>query len=188
MFNKFKELIKKQNEKSMGYLEKGQQKNNATIDKVRVKADGFINILLTAEGYEKAKAKANLMPLTLAYPVYKVDYVGGHPTQPQGKEDIKAMVIPQGIVLNNIDDVILFEEIKKVSFKSESEIQKDVTLTRMIAFGLYALALQKKRKVVTNYLILECEKGGLTYSIAFGGDNSKVSSMYSEVFKRKAKQ
>lgn len=187
MFDKIKEWSKKQNEKSMGYLEKAQEKNNAAIDKVRAKADGFINTLLTTEGYEKAKAKANLIPLTLAYPVYKVDYVGGHPSQPQGKEDIKAMVIPQGIVLSNIDEVILFEEIKNVSFKSEAEIQKDVTLTRLVAFGVYALALKKKKKVVTNYLIMECEKGGLAYSIAFGGDNSKVSAMYSEVFKRKTK-
>ena len=187
MFDKFKEMIKKQNEKSMGYMEKAQEKNNATIDNVRAKADRFINTLLTTEGYEKAKAKASLMPLTLAYPVYKVDYVGGHPSQPQGKEDIKVMVIPQGLVLSNVDDVILFEEIKNISFKSETEIQKDVTLTRMIAFGVYALALKKKKKVVSNFLILECEKGELVYSIAFGGDNPKVSSLYSEVFKRNSK-
>ena len=181
MFDKIKEWAKKQNEISMGYLEKAKEVNASRTEKLRAKADEYINTIQTAEGLKKGQAKACLMALTNAYPTYKVDYVGGHYSQPQGKENIKVMMIPQGIVLGCIDDIIPYDEIKNVAFKSEADIQKDVTLTRMIAFGVYALALKKKKKVVNHYLLLECEKGGMSYSMAFGGD--KVGLLYTELFK-----
>lgn len=61
----------------------------------------------------------------------------------------------------------------------------DVTLTRMIAFGVYALALKKKRKTVTNYLVVNCEKAGMKYSMVFAGEES--TKLYSEIFQVKMK-
>ena len=96
------------------------------------------------------------------------------------------MLIQQGIILKDIEDIISYEEIKNIQFKTESEVQSDVTLTRMVAFGVYALAMKKKKKVVTNYLILNCEHGGMKYSMAFAGDD--VSMLYKELFKKVANQ
>lgn len=183
MFNKFKNWFTEGNKKSMEKLAKIKEDNNNKTDKA-------IERYLNAEtAMEMMKAKMQIisnLSVHKTYPLFKVDYIGGHYEAPEGKEGIKVGIIPQGILIDgiNIRGLIPYSEIKDVQFKTDAEVQSDVTLTRMIAFGVYALAMKKKKKVVTNYLILTLEQNGMKYSMAFSGDN--VSSLYREVFKKVA--
>lgn len=165
---------------------KAEALNKKIQDSANTRAEADLNKFLTAEGIKKQQYKNVLMQHTLVYPTFKVDYIGGHYEAPEGKEDINVMLIPCGIILKDIEDIISYTEIKDIQFKTESEVQSDVTLTRMVAFGVYALAMKKKKKVVTNYLILNCEHGGMKYSMAFAGDD--VSMLYKELFKKVANQ
>lgn len=182
MFNKFKTWFQEGNKKSLDKIQNMNEKNKNKID-------SYIESFMNSTGISKGTAKGKLFGtnrISRIYPQVKVDYVGGHFEQPEGKEDVDVILIPEGILLYNFNDIIPYTEIKDIQFKTESEVQSDVTLTRMVAFGVYALAMKKKKKVVTNYLILNCEHGGMKYSMAFAGDD--VSMLYKELFKKVANQ
>lgn len=162
-------------------------KGQAIQNKRANKTNEILEKFLSSEGQEKAIAKARLFASSsvLQYPAFTVDYVGGHPDYATAKDDIKVMVLPQGVILSILPDLISWEEIKGINFKSSEQIQKDLTLTRMLAFGIYSLALKKKRKVINKYLVLSCDKFGMNYSIAFA--SGKTDLLYSAMFNTKGK-
>ena len=49
--------------------------------------------------------------------------------------------------------ILNLENITDVQYKSKQEISKDITLTRLLAFGIFALGL-KKKKVDNSYFII----------------------------------
>ncbi|ELU5588583.1 hypothetical protein SCB17_003106 [Clostridium perfringens] len=162
-------------------------KGQAIQDKRASKTNEYLEKFLNSEGQEKANAKSALFASAsvLQYPAFTVDYVGGHPDHSTAKDDIKVMVLPQGIILSILPDLISWEEIKNINFKSSEQIQRDVTLTRMLAFGVYSLALKKKRKIINKYLVLSCDKFGMGYSMAFA--SGKTDLLYSAMFNTKGK-
>lgn len=170
-----------------GKLMDAQKAHNEKYNnKNKDQADGYINTILTQTGFKRAGAKGKLFgsnKITKIMPQYNVDYVGGFFESPEGKEDVDIIVLPQGILINNIavGDLIPIDDIKTVSMKTEEEIQKNVTLTRMLAFGIYSLALKKKKKVVRNFVLLSCERNGMEYSVVFGGNDA--TKLYGDLFK-----
>lgn len=184
MLQWFKNWYKRQNEISQGFLDKAQAKNQQRLDKVRAKADKHIQTMLTASGTKKDIARSCLMQYGLVYPCYNMDYYGGHPSSPNGQENVQVMLIPQGLLIGKNIDLVPIEEIKSVDFKTREQIEKDVTLTRLLAFGMYAFAMKKQKKVITNYLIVKCEKNGVHYALAFAGGG--VSNLYTDMFNRLA--
>lgn len=162
---------------------KAEQKTQEINNKAKKKADGFIDTYLNSEGKERAKAKSCLMQMTLAYPVLTVDYLGGSPSSPDQKEDIEVQVIPQGLVFSDYSlDFIPFEDITGVQFKTQTEIEKDVTLPRILALGIYSLAFQKKRTKTYKYLVISC-KGIYPYKIILAG--YKTSYIYQEIHSKR---
>lgn len=131
---------------------------------------------------DRSKAKGVLMASSYKY---DVDYLGGHYDEIDGKESVKIILLPDGIMTSFLSsaEYIPYNNIKTLELKTQEQIEKDVTLPRAIAFGWYALALQKKKKVVTQYLVINCEVNGMAYSMVFGGED--VSRLYSELFKKK---
>ena len=174
--------LKKIRHKLMELGERANAKADQIRNKAVQKADNYINEYMTTEGRKRATAKACLLQMTMAYNRYSVDYIGGSPYFPHQQENLELMIIPQGIVFKNQLDFLPFEEIKRVNFKTHQQIEKDLTLTRMIAFGVYSMAMKKKRKVIHKYLILDCESGGMPYTMAFAGGN--IEGMYQEIFIR----
>lgn len=162
-------------------------KGQAIQSKRAEKTNDLLIKFLESEGQEKAIAKSALFASAsvLQYPAFTVDYVGGHPDYTVAKDNVKVMVLPQGIILSILPDLISWEEIKGINFKSSEQIQRDVTLTRMLAFGIYSLALKKKRKVINKYLVLSCDKFGMGYSMAFA--SGKTDLLYSAMFNTKGK-
>lgn len=184
MLNGFKKWWKRQQEISDGFAKRADERIERTKVKARERAKEPLQKFLSAEGSEKEKAKQLLLANTWAYPSHMVDYVGGHYKEPNGKRDIYIMLIPQGLIMENVEDLIPYSEIKNISLKTEEEISSNVTLTRLIAFGVYAFALKKEKRKVKNYLILDCEKNGIKYSIAFASDS--VNSLYKDLFEKVA--
>lgn len=58
------------------------------------------------------------------------------------------------------------------SFKTDEQISKDITLTRMFVFGMYSLALKKKRTTITNYLIITYEDCGIESAVILTGNDT----------------
>lgn len=192
MLNGFKKWWKKQqefsdrigekieNNKIVANLERKQQEAEAELMGI---TNGYLETYLNgATEKEKEDAKKALIYNPSGFPHYRIDYVGGHPKNIKGCGSVWLTLIPQGILSSINDDLIPYSEIKTIEFKTEEEVSRDVTLTRMIAFGVYALALKKEKRKVTDYLILGCEKNGIKYSIAFAGDNT--TQLYTDLFER----
>ena len=156
-------------------------------NKAKEGAEKSLNVYLNPNSSEKEKtqAKGVLMLSTAVYNSHTVDYLGGHYDEVKGKEDVNIMLLPEGLLTSFIStaEYIPYNNIKTVELKTQEQIEKNVTLTRAIAFGWYALALQKKKKVVTQYLIVNCEVSGMEYSMVFGGE--EASRLYSDLFNKK---
>jgi len=111
------------------------------------------------------------------------NYCGGIPemTKP---DSVEIVVTPKHIEIvqafkKNIK--IPVESIKDVSLKTEEQISKDVTLTRLFLLGVFAFGAKKKTKQVTNYLVIDYESGGISCSGIFTGD--KAAKVYAQIAK-----
>lgn len=122
-----------------------RKKNEANAELSR-QSEEFLNKYLNGTEEEREEGRINLLCFGGSYPLVKVDYIGGHPSNPENKNGCPVVAIPQGLLVEAIDPLITKEEIKGVELKTEEEVSKDVTLTRMVAFGIYALALKEGKK------------------------------------------
>ncbi len=59
------------------------------------------------------------------------------------------------------------EDLMGIQEKTEEQISKDVTLTRLLAFGIFAFGMKKKRKSTTKYLILSYMDSGQEITAVF---------------------
>lgn len=108
-----------------------------------------------------------------------VNYCGGIPEMP------KAGMVNIVVLSDRIEIVrgfqknlkIYFQDIKNVSLKTEEQISKDVTLTRLLTLGIFAFGAKKKRKSTSNYLLIEYISSGIECTAIFIGDSiPKISS------------
>ena len=76
---------------------------------------------------------------------------------------------------------IPYEAITSVSMKTDEQISKDVTLTRLLLLGVFAFGAKKKSKEVTNCLVIDYDCGGLPTSAIFSG--KEVPKAYNDIFK-----
>ena len=67
--------------------------------------------------------------------------------------------------------------------KTDEQISKDVTLTRLLTLGIFALGAKKKSIVVTNYLVIEYDCGGIQTVAAFTGNTAP--ELNSEILKKR---
>lgn len=167
------------NKKSMERIQKTFEENNNKVNR-------YLQELMNTEGLSRSIVKGKLFGtnrISKTFAQVKVDYVGGYYEAPEGKEDVEIMVTPEGLLFEHLpkNDLIPLKDIIKVEFKSETEIQKDVTLTRMVAFGVYALAMKKKKKVVHNYVVVKCQRNEMPFDVLFAGEDASV--LYTNIFK-----
>jgi hypothetical protein len=108
-----------------------------------------------------------------------LNYCGGIPEMPKA-DIVEIVVFPDSIkIIRGFRKgiVIHFENIRNVSLKTDEQISKDVTLTRLLALGVFAFVAKKKRKNVTNYLLIDYVSGGIDCTAVFTGDTlPKISS------------
>ena len=111
------------------------------------------------------------------------NYCGGIPemTNPDSVEIVPGPKAVEIVRAWGKNIKIPIESIRDVSLKSEEQISKDVTLTRLFLLGIFAFGAKKKTKQVTNYLVIEYESGGVSCSGIFTGD--KAAKVYSQIAK-----
>ena len=64
------------------------------------------------------------------------------------------------------------KNITDVHFKSEQEISKDVTLTRILAFGIFAFGLKKKKTNNSYYIIISTLEDGFVNDFVLEVENT----------------
>lgn len=96
-------------------------------------------------------------------------YLGGHPDILVSLDGM-IHVNPSGIFfdasLSNQFFFIPISQIMKSELKTEEQISKDVTLTRLVALGIFAFGLKKKRIEKQFYLIITYIDAGIENTIA----------------------
>ena len=116
----------------------------------------------------------------------KLNYMGGIPDFKKngiasldcGKDDLT-------IKLGFKKTKIPYGSIGGISMKTEEQISKDVTLTRLLLVGIFAFGLKKKRKEMSYGLVVEYIYGSISTSAIFTGDS--VNKAYSELMKKHQK-
>ena len=68
--------------------------------------------------------------------------------------------------------VLDIKDITDVHYKSEQEISKDVTLTRLLAVGILAFGLKKKRVANSYYIIINTLEDGFSNDFVLELDNT----------------
>ena len=77
------------------------------------------------------------------------------------------------------------ESISDASFKTDEQISKDVTLTRLLLVGVFAFGAKKKTKMVSNNLAISYDHNGIGTTAIFSGDD--VPSLHSAILKKLSK-
>ncbi|MHB1651374.1 MAG: SHOCT domain-containing protein [Desulfitobacteriaceae bacterium] len=107
------------------------------------------------------------------------EYLGGHPNISNGSSG-NLVVNKLGVFFEKSlpfrSFVILTENIVRAEFKTDTQISKDVTLTRLFALGIFAFGAKKKTKEEHNYLVITYKENGIENSIIFEANKSGVLS------------
>jgi len=84
---------------------------------------------------------------------------------------------------NFIGNEILISQLIKYESKTETEIRRDVTLTRLIALGIFAFGIKKKTETNTQYLILTYIDNGVEVTCVFKQmqDKQELGSIVSNI-------
>lgn len=98
-------------------------------------------------------------------------YLGGHPSIPPSQEVRVLYIDSQNISIRDIENVYNIPLNKVISYRIESkkEIEERVTLTRVLAFGLFALAIPKIDINIEKYLVIEVEDLTGILTLVFSG-------------------
>ena len=83
-----------------------------------------------------------------------------------------------GVGLNIDYKLINSKNIIRCECKTEQDISHDITMGRLIGFGIFALALKKEKKMINTYMILNYKINDITVNCLFGAkDGQKLSQL-----------
>ncbi len=85
---------------------------------------------------------------------------------------------------------IPINQITRYELKTESEIQKDVTLTRLLALGIFAFGVKKKTEINNTYLILSYVQNNVPIDCIFKNavNNQQLGNIISTLNRLKIEQ
>lgn len=123
----------------------------------------------------------------------KAQYFGGHPDAAVGmpmfghisiyEKCITFLDIKTPITYKMIGFRIPLENIINVEYKNETDIEKDVTLTRLLVLGIFAFGAKKKKVEKHDYLIVTYNENGIENKIIFEPSHCSPSALVSEILK-----
>lgn len=139
---------------------------------------------------EKAGYQSLLKSAGKPYATGACEYLGGHPSI-QGKSVGSLSINNKGVFFSKSlpfsSFVIPVENIIKVESKTDTQISKDVTLTRLVLLGIFAFGVKKKSKEEHNYLVLTYKEDGIENTIIFEATSgilgSSVGTLTSAIMK-----
>nr|WP_243149584.1 SHOCT domain-containing protein [Clostridium niameyense] len=125
----------------------------------------------------------------------RCSYIGGHTEFYFGMPFYGTVVIyEKGLVYKpNVGShkfvgfTIPLESIITAEYKNEKDIEKDVTLTRLLLLGIYAFGVKKKKVEKHDYLILNCNIDGVENKIIFEIVNANPDILVNDILKLKKK-
>ena len=132
---------------------------------------GVVVLIFVAFAYNKLfNSKANG-----SYYCASVNYLGGHP---------EVSNPTSGTLIINKDGVhfaksknrfgIQFQDIKKSEFKSQEQIEKDVTFTRLLLLGIFAFAFKKRKVYAQNFLVITYDEFGIDNTVVFETEKANI--------------
>ncbi|BDR74193.1 hypothetical protein K144316041_p20320 (plasmid) [Clostridium tetani] len=91
-------------------------------------------------------------------------YLGGFPTVSSDDKRVELTVKDNGVVFNFLGrkpmQFISKKDLLNAEVRSESQITEDISLGRVLAFGVVGLAMKKKNTVNKNYLVISYNDKG----------------------------
>ena len=98
-------------------------------------------------------------------------YLGGHPSITPSQEVRVLYIDSYNITIRDIENVYNIPFSKVISYRIETkkEIEERVTLPRLLAFGIYALAIPKVDINIEKYLVIEVEELTNILTLVFSG-------------------
>lgn len=98
-------------------------------------------------------------------------YLGGRPSILPSQEVRVLYIDSENITIRDIENVYNIPLSKVISYRIESkkEIEERVTLTRFLAFGIFALAIPKIDINIEKYLVIEVEELTGIFTLVFSG-------------------
>jgi len=112
-------------------------------------------------------------------------HLGGHPYLQSGDRVFLQLQNNKTIYFHkeNTDtgNKILITQLTRYEIKTESEIHKDVTLTRLLALGIFAFGIKKKTEINNQYLILSYNQNNVEINCLFQyyGDSRELGNLIS---------
>lgn len=116
-----------------------------------------------------------------------VEYLGGHKDiTKSGKLNIVGYKDRLELQKGFKKVIIRLDDITNAELKTEEQISKDVTLTRLLLVGIFAFGLKKKTTTVSNYVVISF-MDGLECKIVFKLDKQdKANKLLSNIIKLKS--
>lgn len=121
-------------------------------------------------------------------------HIGGHPYIQSNENIILQIRNDNNVCIRKSNlDIINFINIKDIirsELKTESEIQKDITLTRLLALGIFAFGLKKKTEINNTYLILSYVQNNVPIDCIFKNtvNNQQLGNIISTLNRLKIEQ
>ncbi|MFA5248820.1 MAG: hypothetical protein WC415_06455 [Patescibacteria group bacterium] len=132
----------------------------------------IINLPKEKKQYQERIEQQNVLSETTLY------HLGGHPYL-QVNDKIFFQIRNNNTIYfykENTDTgkEISISELLKYEIKTESQISKDVTLTRLLALGIFAFGVKKQTKIEEQYLILSYIQNGIEINCIFKRFNQET--------------
>lgn len=121
-------------------------------------------------------------------------HLGGHPYLQSNDNIILQINDDNNVYIKNFQNktisVIPINQITRYELKTEFEIQKDVTLTRLLALGIFAFGLKKKTEINNSYLILSYIQNNVPIDCIFKSaiNNQQLGNIISTLNRLKIEQ
>jgi F0F1-type ATP synthase membrane subunit a len=102
------------------------------------------------------------------------------------KEKIQLFILKKNSnYFDGYTKIIDISKIKNAAIKSETQVQSEIGLGKMLIFGVFALAMKNKRTTVNNYVIIDYYNGDSLQSIALSTSmNEKIVQTIKQLIKR----
>ena len=110
-------------------------------------------------------------------------YMGGHPDINKTCKGILTVnndkIIFRGGMLSKFE--IPIQEVTNNNLQTQEQISHNVTLTRLLAFGVFAFGMKKKKVDTTQYLVISYKENGIENSVVF--QSNYVGGLASSIMK-----
>lgn len=112
----------------------------------------------------------------------RIIHLGGHPSFTQ-EEKLVFKIREDKVFIEdwfmNKSEELTFENIVDYKIQTETELDQNTTVPRLLILGIFALVAQKKTKTVNQFLVLKLKQNNVEFECIFGKYND--SDNFSEI-------